>query len=535
MMIIIASQLMLYTLDSIDKRFIEYQNSAVESKVISLKLAKDLNYISRCTRDIMLGNDYDMNIAQIKERIYLMEQNYATLFERVATFKHIDLQLLHEANKSTMAFVYDGFNRVLPLKDGSDEYLKSTYLAYKSEATPLANEARKHLVLINKVIDEDFVMLSANFKQEISKQRTIVGASSAIFAAMMAFFIFFGFKNILKHIQTENELAKANSLLLQYKYAMDLTNIVSKTDQNGTITYVNDEFCKISQYTADELLNSHHGLVRHPKTKSDVFSKMWQTIKSKKVWHGIIENKKKDGTSYFVDTTIVPILNAQQNIEEYIAIRKDVTEMVNLNKKLAESQHEILSRLGMIAESRSKETSNHVRRVAEFSRIVATKLGMSDNDIELLYNASALHDIGKVATPDAVLLKPSKLTPDEFEIMKMHSVQGYEALKGSSNEIIQAGAIIAYEHHEKFDGSGYPRGLKGDEIHIFARIVALADVFDALGSPREYKKAWAINDIILYINAQSGKHFDPELVEIFNDNTASFISLRKIFKCESVF
>ena len=151
----------------------------------------------------------------------------------------------------------------------------------------------------------------------------------------------------------------------------------------------------------------------------------------------------------------------------------------------------------------------------------------------LLTHASPIHDIGKVAVPDNILLKPGKLTSEEFNIVKTHTTIGYNLLKNSKREILKAAAIVAHEHHERYDGKGYPRGLKGEEIHIYGRIAAIADVFDALGSPRVYKKAWVINDILKYFKEESGKHFDPKLVDILFDNLDKFLEIKEKYSDEN--
>jgi response regulator RpfG family c-di-GMP phosphodiesterase len=184
-----------------------------------------------------------------------------------------------------------------------------------------------------------------------------------------------------------------------------------------------------------------------------------------------------------------------------------------LNSQILKTQSEIINRLGNAVESRSKESGNHIRRMSAFSGILARQLQLSKLECEVLELATPMHDVGKIATPDNILLKPAKLDENEFEIMKRHAEQGFEILSGSSLPIIKAASIIAHQHHEKFDGSGYPHGLKGEEIHIFARIVAVADVFDALLHKRCYKPAWQVDDVLKLIRDQKGAHFDPAIVD----------------------
>jgi len=193
-------------------------------------------------------------------------------------------------------------------------------------------------------------------------------------------------------------------------------------------------------------------------------------------------------------------------------------ENVDLHKEIEETQREIVYLLGEAVETRSKETGNHVKRVAEVSKLIALELGMNGEEAEILRLASPLHDIGKIGIPDAILNKEGPLTETEWEVMKTHATLGQEMLKSSRKRILQAGAIIAGEHHEKWDGTGYPKGKQGTEIHIYGRITAIADVFDALGHKRCYKAAWSEEKIVEYIEAQSGKQFDPDVVKAFTDN-----------------
>jgi response regulator RpfG family c-di-GMP phosphodiesterase len=202
---------------------------------------------------------------------------------------------------------------------------------------------------------------------------------------------------------------------------------------------------------------------------------------------------------------------------------------IYLNQEVEDTQKEILFTLGEVAEARSQETGCHVKRVAELAKLLALHYGFTEEEAELLRLATPIHDLGKLGISDEILNKPGKLTGEEFEIMKRHAEIGYEMLKNSGRSILKAGAIIAWQHHERYDGTGYPLGLKGEEIHIYSRIVAIADVFDALGNDRVYKKAWEDQEIIDYISSQRGKHFDPVLVDIFMKHLADIFSIRKTF------
>ena len=191
---------------------------------------------------------------------------------------------------------------------------------------------------------------------------------------------------------------------------------------------------------------------------------------------------------------------------------------IYLNQEVEDTQKEILFTLGEVAEARSQETGHHVKRVAEIAKLLAIGYGLSLEEAESLRLAAPIHDVGKLAVPDSILNKPGKLTAEEFTIMKTHSPIGYEMLKNSKRSILKIGALIALQHHERYDGSGYPYGLVGEEIHIYGRIVALADVFDALSSIRVYKNIWQLEEILDYILQQRGAHFDPRLVDVFMEN-----------------
>jgi len=215
---------------------------------------------------------------------------------------------------------------------------------------------------------------------------------------------------------------------------------------------------------------------------------------------------------------------------EYDELQKKLKEVETLQEEITATQREVVFTMGAIGESRSKETGNHVKRVAEYSKLLALYYGLSQEEAEMLKQASPMHDIGKVAIPDAVLNKPGRFDAQERELMNTHSKLGYDMLCHSQRPLLKCSATVAYEHHEKWDGSGYPRGLKEDEIHIYGRITALADVFDALGSDRCYKEAWEDQKIFDLFIQERGKHFDPKLIDIFFRHLDEFLVIREELK-----
>ncbi|MCF6310248.1 MAG: HD domain-containing protein [Sulfurimonas sp.] len=201
-----------------------------------------------------------------------------------------------------------------------------------------------------------------------------------------------------------------------------------------------------------------------------------------------------------------------------------------LTKEIDDTQREVVFTMGAIGENRSKETGNHVKRVAEYSKVLALAYGLPKEEAELLKQASPMHDIGKVAIPDAVLNKPGRFNEQERRVMDTHAELGFNMIKNSERPLLKAASIVAYEHHEKYNGTGYPQKKSSKDIHIYGRITALADVFDALGSDRVYKKAWDDEKIFKLFKEERGEHFDPKLVDLFFENLDKILEIREEFK-----
>jgi response regulator RpfG family c-di-GMP phosphodiesterase len=202
---------------------------------------------------------------------------------------------------------------------------------------------------------------------------------------------------------------------------------------------------------------------------------------------------------------------------------------IDLNNALLETQREMLFTLGEVVETRSSETANHVRRVAEYAALMGKWTGMSERNIRRLKLAAPMHDVGKIGIPDAILLKPAKLTTEEFDIMKTHTLIGHDILNKSARPVMKMAARIALEHHERWDGAGYPYGIAGENISIEGRITMITDVFDALGSNRVYKTAWKTEAILQYLQENKGTMFDPNLINLFIDNLESILEIRELF------
>ncbi len=236
-------------------------------------------------------------------------------------------------------------------------------------------------------------------------------------------------------------------------------------------------------------------------------------------------------SNYFVsilDQNEKELYNYQNNLEDMI--EAGLKEIADLNEEITDTQKEVVFTMGAIGESRSKETGFHVKRVAEYTYLLAIYSGIEEKEAEMLKQASPMHDIGKVAIPDAILNKPGRFDEEERTIMDSHSQIGYDMLKSSNRTLMKTAATVAYEHHEKWNGKGYPQGLKGEEIHLYGRITALADVFDALGSSRVYKEAWDDERIFKMFKEERGEHFDPKLIDIFFEYLDEFLEIRDSMK-----
>ena len=204
-------------------------------------------------------------------------------------------------------------------------------------------------------------------------------------------------------------------------------------------------------------------------------------------------------------------------------------EVRRATRTIADREEELIVRLSRAAEFRDPETGAHISRMAHYSTLIATSLGLSAEECDLILRASPMHDIGKLGIPDGILLKPGRLDPDEMDVMRKHAQIGFSILDGSDSRMIRMGAEIALSHHEKFDGTGYPAGLAGEAIPFTGRIVAVADVFDALTSLRPYKPAWDLDKAAAFVKEYAGSHFDPACAEAFLSHWSEVLKIRERF------
>lgn len=471
---------------------------------------------------------------------------------------------------------------------------------------------------------------------------------------------------IAETIQAKREKNRNQRLLEQYRHLVDASAIVSKFDPQGRITYVNDRFCELTGHDKQSLIGGEIRHMQHPDEPKDLAGAIWRSLLDGNKWAGIVKKQSRSGAMYVVDSSLVPIINERNKVEEvvcldvditdvylnyenmleslsrserslneqrhlldeykrvlelgasilvvdpggrilganlrlasmlgheikdlcdrplsafvpedyskciqqatqtidghcsqvipfnhqdgsqlrfsvnFMSVRdlhgqinsiilscQDVTEPLRLTQEIVETQRELLLVLGEVVENRSQETGKHVYRVAEIAHLLALESGLSKEQAEILKTAAPMHDIGKVGIDDSILHKPGKLDFDEFEIMKTHAELGHHILTRIDRPLLSMAARIAHEHHENFDGSGYPQGLKGEEISIEGRIIAVADVLDALGHARVYKAAWDDTAIRDYFIAQRGRKFDPVLVDLMIKHWDAIADIRQNFR-----
>jgi len=239
----------------------------------------------------------------------------------------------------------------------------------------------------------------------------------------------------------------------------------------------------------------------------------------------------KLGAVDYISKPVIP-LKVLARVKTHLAFYDQSRELERLvnerTEKLHQTRLQIIHNLGRAAEYKDNETGMHIIRMSNYARILGEAAGMSERALHLLYNAAPMHDVGKIGIPDNILLKPGKLNKDEWQVMKTHCAIGAEIIgESGDSELLQLSACVALTHHEKWDGNGYPNGLKGDNIPFEGRIVAIADVFDALTSVRPYKKAWAVENAMDLLFEESGKHFDPNLVPLFKQHLPEILEIKE--------
>lgn len=327
--------------------------------------------------------------------------------------------------------------------------------------------------------------------------------------------------------QTHRELQESDerfSVLVQAVTDYALYSL----DPRGNVVSWNAGAERIHGYSATEVLGRHFSMFYPPEAVrvGEPAEEMRRAA-----FEGRFEHEgrrvRKDGSLFWVDSVITPIRGEGQDLQGFANVTRDISERKHAQEELRAAFEEIVFRLSSAAEFRDEATGRHIERVGRYSELLATRLGLGEERCQLIRYASPLHDVGKIGIPDSVLQKPGKLMPEEMEMMQRHAEIGHSLLAGSAAALLQNAATIALTHHEKWDGTGYPQGLSGHAIPIEGRIVAVADVFDALTTDRVYRPAMEIEEAIAFMSENSGTHFDPELLDLFIDSLDDVLAIRK--------
>lgn len=316
--------------------------------------------------------------------------------------------------------------------------------------------------------------------------------------------------------------------------------ITNPSVPDNPIIFANPAFYSMTGYEKEEVIGFNCRFLQGPETDSGLIKELRVSIAERRGFVGVLVNYKKDGTRFINELIVNPVFNANGTLLSFVGLQKDVTFRVDTERALRESnaatelanqmleqrvrertaelgqsQMEILIRLARAAEFRDDDTGRHTQRVGITSALLARAIGLSDYQTDLIRQAAPLHDVGKIAIADLILLKPGKLTDAEFEVMKTHAAAGAALLAGGNSEVVQMAERIAGSHHERWDGKGYPRQLAGEQIPVEAAIVSVADVFDALTHERPYKNAWSVPEAVAEITRLAGDAFSPDVVRAF--------------------
>jgi len=360
------------------------------------------------------------------------------------------------------------------------------------------------------------------------------------------------FKDVtyLRNVESRLKISERNFTIL---FDTILSSIIV-LDEDGRILNINSAAEKVYRYNWEEMVGEHYDSLLRVSRRSPRFAKIKNLIKDGEDKHiqSEIERERKDGMTIYTYAVYSAIKNSEGKIVAYSLVEKDLTERIHLENKLRESFEEIretqsaaIIGFAKLTEYRDKDTGRHLERIREYTRIMALTLRdlpkyrdyITDEYLEDLTLSSILHDVGKVGIEDKILLKPGRLTEHEFDLIKEHVSLGGEALEAVDKKLkkksfLTMGKEIARYHHERWDGKGYPQGLKGDEIPLSARIVSIADVYDALVSTRPYKAACSHTEAVQIIASEKGTQFDPEIVDAFMKNHQVFERIRKFIDFE---
>ena len=397
----------------------------------------------------------------------------------------------------------------------------------------LARQSKKYFKqLIYFVIFFSFLIVTLTFYSGLNP---LAGISWFTIVLMTAIFFIYFFQqrnqDIKRKLKIANETLKKHNFqlnglvkkktheILKFEQILEASPVsVIITDIEGNIEYSNPWFTKLTGYTKEEAIGINPKILKSDLHTDKYYTKLWDEIQNGKVWNGTFKNISKSGKVYWESAIIAPVNNEKGELVNFMAIKQEITQQVYLknqliqeNKDKIENFEKTFESFVKMVEKRDTYTAGHSYRMADYAKLIAEEMQYSPQECELLHRASILHDIGKIATPDNVLLKPGKLSELEYSLIKEHVNASYEIL--SSIPMYKELADIIISHHERYDGKGYPHGLKGDEISPLAQIMIVSDAFDAMTTNRIYKGRKNIAEALEELQHCSGTQFDPNVVK----------------------
>ncbi len=464
-----------------------------------------------------------MNLARAAEQNHKLLEQYKQLVDEKAIVVKMDVN-------GDITYVNPHFCELTGYSE--TELIGQHYLfnSYKHDQQDILNEL-KQAVLTNKKwqgILKKTTKSGAIYVVDVSVIAIVTDNKIDEFVSLMVDVteIYEKFERLSFNLK--QDLNEKKHYLHEYEQAIEIGTSLCVIDTEGIIISANKNFSSTLNYTPEELIGQ--SLCDLVLDCGDFKDRVLNKVQNQGYSSRIIKIEGKGGFKRTLSTIIVGIHNQDGDIHSLMSLSHDISETIQLNEDIIDNQKDLIYVLGEVVENRSQETGSHIKRVALISEFLARKYGLSDEYAIMIKVASPLHDVGKIGIPDAILNKPGRLSTAEFEQMQRHADLGFQLLNKLDKPLIRMAATIAHEHHEYYNGTGYPAGLIGEHIAIEARIVALVDVFDALSSRRVYKEPWSDEAIIEYFINNKAIQFDPELVDLFIDNIDEILQIRNQFK-----
>lgn len=519
----------------------DIRNLAPEQLIVVLSAYNDVEYLFRA---IELGiNQYitkPVNVERLLLRLAQMAEGLLAQKERernrvlLEQYKHLVDQsaiVCKLDTSGTITFVNDKLCEISGYAPDELVGREIAALRFEAEARNLGEHILNQVragqkwtgILRNRKRNGDLFVVESSLVpvlDELGQVTEIVSLDVDISS------IYENYENLVAALDRSHlSLQEQRHLRNEYQRALELGACICVTDRNFRIVSVNKQFENLLGYGAQELLDKPIQQLTPDLVADRCLNEVLNT-EPENFTNRILRFQHRDGMELQFSIACVGVRNLLGDVESIILICHDITESLRLSNEIVETQRELLYMLGDVVESRSQETAQHVRRVAVVSRFLALKVGLAPEIADMIETAAPMHDVGKVGIRDAVLHKQGKLEHDEFEEMKHHARIGHDILGKVDRPLVALAATIAHQHHERWDGSGYPYGLKGEDIDIAGRIVAVTDVLDALSSARVYKPAWDEQRVIEYFKTQRGLQFDPQLVDILLEHWDAIKTLR---------